>query len=246
MKYTLLLCFSALFFTKTLIAQVFVQAANELDGGKNINVYGQGNKRIPYNRIKGSPFWTDEYKLASLYDNENKLVKTLPVKFNIATNEVYFLQNGEELVLDDNTKVNTIIFFDKNDTSKINSVFVRSIPNASIKGKPEVAFAQVMNLGDIRLLKYTSRTVDPYYRDSLFGTQKKYQFKDMTFYYLASSSRVDKLKRLNEQNLIPLLPNSSSNWKFIKENKLDLKKEPDVIAFLNYLNAKSANKAAIK
>src|SRR5215217_4360756 len=100
MKYSLLLCmlFSTIY--GKLNAQIYIEKGPVgAIKGAEIMIYGPdlSQMMIPYSRIKGSPFWKDEWQLASLY-SENKLVGVLPTKINLVTNDVHFLQNDQELV----------------------------------------------------------------------------------------------------------------------------------------------------
>ena len=54
--------------------------------------------RIPYSQIKGSPYWKDAWQLATLYSSALKL-STLPVRLNLATNEIHFLRDEKEIAL---------------------------------------------------------------------------------------------------------------------------------------------------
>ncbi len=59
----------------------------------------QLNNRIPYEKIKGIPYWRNDYMPALLYAPGNKLYGTFMTKINLATREVeYINKNGQVLI----------------------------------------------------------------------------------------------------------------------------------------------------
>jgi hypothetical protein len=222
-------------------AQVFIEKTDGGFGGKpsSYMVYGSGDlsKRLPYDKIKGSPFWSDEYKLAALYSGKN-IISTRLIKLNLATNEIYFLKNDEELVLENND-VSKLVFYQGKDTSATAAIFIREVPNLFIRDLKVDDFIQLLNKGKYQLLKYTKRIVGD--EDSLFGTQKRYFFKDELHYLVRVDDKIDKIKKLNEEYLLSLLPSASNHKAWIKENKISFKKEEDLIRFLNYYNSQTSS-----
>jgi hypothetical protein len=206
--------------------------------GAEIMIYGPdlSQMMIPYSRVKGSPFWKDEWQLASLYSEDN-LIGIAPVRINLATNDIHFLQNNQELVATDQNKITAIIFHPGSDTSLTIAAFMKDLSKYSVDNKDLNVVMQVMNYGKYELLKYTNRKVSS--ADSLFGTQKRYFFKDEVSYYLKSDNIVQTVRKLSEDNFYELIPASTTgaNRKWIKENKINFKKEEDIIRFLNYYNS---------
>jgi hypothetical protein len=154
----------------------------------------------------------------------------LPVRINLATGELHFIKNGEEVILSDDV-IAKIIFPRVNDSA----VFVKHMPNLLLNKKPVEAFVQVLNTGKYQLLKYTKRNLAS--ADSLFGTLKRYYFTDEFIYYIRSDEKVERIKKLNKENVLSYVPSSSSYDSWIKENDIDFKKEKDVVRFLNYYNS---------
>lgn len=190
------------------------------------------NTRIPFSRITGSPFYQDKWQNAALYQN-SKLVGILLAKLNVVTGEIHILRNDKELVVEDN--ITSILFFRENDSSIISSIFNSKVPNLFLYNKKLDDFVQVLNFGNYQLLKYTKRIVST--GDSLFHTLKRYYFSDENYYFLKSGNRVERIKRLNKENVLTLLPSSSVFAEWIKSHHIDFKKEENIIRFLNYYNA---------
>lgn len=205
-------------------------------------VYGQSggnNSRIPYERINGSPYWRNEYILASLIDKSNQVLGKAPVKLNLYTNEVYFLTpQGQERVAASG-KVRKIIFYKDEEGKEILTVFENNLPNI-VEVNPTAenpSFVQVMNSGDFQLLKHTRMQFIT--ADSLFGTMKRYRFSDQIHYYLNNKfGQVTKLKKLSRDAVVENLNIDRTVEAWIKENGINLKKEEDVVRFLDYMNSR--------
>ena len=196
----------------------------------------KNNNRINYSDIHGSPFWKPDWQTAMVYIDQVK-AGNLSVRINFATNEVHFVKNFEEQVV---TDVNiTKLVFDNNGDSV---VFINQVPDLFLNKKKLDGFIQVMNPGEYQLLKHTARKV--YSADSLLGTQKRYFFTDEFSYFLKSYEKIERVKKLDEENFMPYIPSSSLFKKWISESGIDFKKEEDVIRFLNYYNSQRANRPA--
>jgi hypothetical protein len=62
------------------------------------------------------------------------------------------------------------------------------------------------------------------------------------YYFLRSNETIKRLKKLNKEELLSLIPSSSSFSEWIELNKIDFKKEQNVISFLNYYNSSQQQK----
>lgn len=203
-------------------------------------IYGSDglSKKIPYTRIKGSPFYNDDWVLASIYST-NKLAHVIPAKLNLATNEIHYFKNDEEQVLS-GINVSFIAFHEGKDTAVTTDVFLRHIPNLRLNNKVVDDYIQVLNTGQFQLLKYTKRMVGS--ADSLFRTQTRYFFTNENYYFLRNNNRVERIKKLNKESVLEFLPSALSFSPWIAENKIDLRKEEDVIRFLTHYNSSRQNK----
>jgi hypothetical protein len=185
---------------------------------------------IKYDDIAGSPFWNDKPQLAYLYSH-SKYAATVAVRINLATDEVYFTKDAEELVLDSGL-IDKIVFITANDSF----VFSNQINNLSIKGRPVKGFVQVLNPGKYQLLKYTQKKVSSSELVSATG-KKNYYFTTETNYFIKQDDKVEHLKKLNKENILSFLPSSSGFEETISKNKINFKGEKDVVFFLNYYNS---------
>lgn len=203
--------------------------------------YGTENlhKDVPYARIKGSPFWNDVWAPASLYDNSNKLIARVPVKLNLASGELYYLHSGEPLVVA-NDLVRKIVVYTDTTTWTVKAVFVNYLPYIYANKQKVNDFVQIFHLGYAVLIKYTQRQMKV--GDSALGTQKRYYFADEINYFIQVNNKAERLRRLTKEFIFELLPGAFQMQDWIKEHRLDLKKEEDVILFIEYYNKQRETK----
>ena len=188
---------------------------------------------LKYSEIAGSPFWKSDYAIAALYKEERKSA-TAPVKINLFKDQIYFLNGEEELVLEEQD-ITKIVFSNAGDTA----TFIRRSPNIFLNGKKVDGFVQVMNTGRYELLKYTKKEIGSV--DSAMN-YKRYYFSETIHYFLKDMEKVERIKKLDDKNILPYLPQSNKCSDWIKTNHIDLRKEKDVILFLNYYNTTVKNK----
>jgi len=82
----------------------------------------------------------------------------------------------------------------------------------------------------VKLLKVTHRELKV--GDSMLRTMKRFYFADRYDYYIQQSNRVDKLKRLDKDELLKLLPRTPELENYLAENKVAFKKEEEVMRLL--------------
>jgi len=193
---------------------------------------GSGN-RLPYDKIKGSPFLWDEWKTATLYNNSGKSFGIYQVKINLATHEVYYKDvKGQELA--DNGSISKVVF-EETDLSGIKYMtYTNDIAEINRNYDRSKKYAAELNNGDYSLIKVTNRTVSQ--GDSLFGTLKRYFFTDKYDYFLRVNKRIEKLKKLNEDEILQFLPRSVELQQWMRTNKLKLQREEDAVKLIQYIN----------
>lgn len=218
-------------------AQVFFELQPIGRGNTHLGTfYGTDGlyKDIPYTRIKGSPFWNDDWRPATLYDNNYEVIGRMPVKLNLATGELYYLKNGEPLVVADDL-VRKVVVHTDTVSFGVHAVFVNFMPFIYVYDKKINDYVQVFHTGPAILIKYTQREMKV--ADSLLGTQKRYYFADNDYYFLQLNNKVERLKKLNKDLLFSLLPGAYNLQEWIQANKLDLREEEDVIKFIEHYNS---------
>ncbi len=200
-------------------------------------VYGANNFNysIPYEKIKGSPFWQNQWNTAVFYNWRDSIIGNYKSKLNFVTQEIYYIdKNGKEQVVLQGL-VDKVIFFKNEDESQVISVFKNDIGEVKKKAACKHCFVQEMNSGDVKLMKSTSRVLK--IGDSLFGTQKRYYFADEFEYFLQVHDRIYRVKKLDKESILSLLPTASSYEAWIREKQLRFKKESDFMVFIDHYNA---------
>jgi hypothetical protein len=215
----------------------------ELDGIKTssvtneIFVEGNGNynnQRLAYSQIQGSPFWNDIFYPADLYVSGNKNIGRYLVRYNLASQEFHYKgKDSVELVVS-TEMVNRIVLYNSADTINGTSVFVKNIPGLLLNDKLINDYVQQMNVGKYILYKHTKRAV--VIADSLFGAVKRYYFGSTNTYFLQTPKEVIQLKKISDDNILSSIPPINEMEKWIKENKIKMNRELDVLRFLTYYN----------
>jgi len=239
MRKTFFLLSAILFAAGIGFGQVFIETGspvNPRDAFGSINVYGSGNlaKGIPYNKIKGSPFWKEEWSTGILYNYQDSVLAKCMVRINLASQQVHFLnRRGEEMVPVSGI-VRKVVIYDEIDSNRILTVFHNNISEIRKQTKNREHFVQELNQGDVQLLKLVVRKVET--GDSLFGTTKRYYFNDENEYYLRVNNRIERIRKLTREDFFALLPSASKFNEWIRKEKLKFRDEPDYIRFLDYYN----------
>lgn len=242
-KYRLFLFFSLSLLGTPLFAQVSLESqpvGTSRDGV--LVVYGSSNfsnNKVPYDKIKGSPFWKPYYIMATVIDANNLVMGKAPVKLNLYTNEVYFTTpKGEERIAAAG-KVRKIIFYKDDESNEVLAVFENNVPVNAETNPTEgnTSYVQVMNTGSLQLLKHIK--VNFVETDSLFGTMKRYHFSHKPFYYLNDKfGQQHKLKKLSREAVLENLNPDKEVTDWISREKINFKKEEDLLRFLDYWNGR--------
>jgi hypothetical protein len=236
----LIFCLLPLVGVFTLQGQVFIEVGplmNERDAFSSVVVYGSDGlqRRIDYSQIKGTPFWSDEWRRGELFIGSDTSLGRYDVKFNLVEQQVHFIsRTGTELV-PGNNKVSKVIIYSRADSTKPEIIFNRNVLHIQQFTRLKDCYVQELNQGRVRFLKILKRRVET--GDSLFGTLKRYFFADQTEYYLQIGNWIEQVKKLNEETLFYLLPAARLYKDWIKEQRVNLKKEEDCTRFIKHFNA---------
>lgn len=216
---------------------VLIETLPSTKADGTINIYGRGNlsNRIPYDKITGNAFWKAEWVPATLIGRNKKERWEQEVKLNMATHEIYYRKpNGEEEVVNEGL-VKKLQIHEPNAPEKITAVFLNGITEPYVSEEPIKELFQVLNEGKYQLMKMDNRKLLE--GDSLFGTMKRYYFKNEVKYFLANNYVVSLLKKLNKETILQLAPAGKNEQEWLLQNKIDLKKEADIVRYFNQLNS---------
>jgi len=235
------LCLLLLVLVLSAEAQVtadFAPGGNAKDG--TIIFYGSDNfnNRIAYEKIRGIPYWMNEYQPAHLYAPLNRrYANIIWVRVNLATNEVEFLTRDEQVLAAYPESVSRVVVVDRADSNRILTVFRNDISELNIAYPKTIKhYVQELNQGPVKLLKVYNRQLKQ--ADSLV-IYKRFYFVDQPDYFVQVNNRVSKLRRLDKDEIMQLIPQSPELDAYIRENKINFKKEKDLLKLFDFYNQKS-------
>jgi hypothetical protein len=224
--------------TTQIVAQLRLDQVplSPIKSNTGIFVYGADNlkREIPYSTINGTPFWNSDFMDAMIYLTDGRSYGPCAVKLNLASNDVNFLNgSGEELTAQPGI-INKIVFHAPGNPTFIITVFRNDIDLINVYPKYKNYYVQELNQGDVQLLRLSRKSINE--TDSLFGTKKRYSFVLEQAYFLRMNSRIYFLRKLHGTEIRPILRLSNDQQNWIATNSLNLSREKDVLATLDYLN----------
>jgi hypothetical protein len=120
------------------------------------------------------------------------------------------------------------------------AVFERNIPGLQLNNRPIADYVEEMVNGKVKLYKYTKRYVAS--ADSLFGTLKRYYFANTEHYFLSDERDVLLIKKMNLSGIADLLGDRGTLLKWAEQNRLNPKREEDLVALIRRWNFEIAYK----
>ncbi len=189
---------------------------------------------VGYGDIKGSPFWKNDGGPAIVFLQDGRPVKADKVRLNFYTNDVHYkFANGPELVAKPGT-VKQIVFLKSSDSVTVVADFQSFKDIRSAYNPNEAPFCQVLNEGQVKLLKLVSVNLDKKF-DFVAGKMQSVFFSQVE-YYLSKDNMVFAVKKISKENILAFVipEDDTENWLTAHKNKL--RSENEVIAFLEYYN----------
>ena len=210
----------------------FTPSGQTRDGA--VTFYGSEsmNKKISYNNITGIPYWQNNYYPAYLYGPDNRKYGLTWIRVNLATHEIEYVNKKDEVEAAYTYEVSRVVIVDSIDSSKIISIFRNDIGDINVQyiKQGKLYYVQELNQGPVKLLRITHRELKV--GDSMFRTLKRYYFVDRYEYYLQHQNRIEKLKKLNKDEIMQFLPVTPELEAYLKKNNVSFKKEEDVLKLL--------------
>ena len=194
---------------------------------------GKPAATISYNDVDGKYLWREEWYPALVTMKVGKESKLKAARINLYTNDIHFLENGNEMSARTNKVKRIVLYSNKPSDSTVVGTFESFVsPGTSSEG-----LFEVMNEGQIRLMKRVSVIVKKEAYDALTN-KDRYAFISSTDYVIQNGSVLKALKSLSKSSVFEALPESSSSEEWLSSHKNKLKKADDIVEFLNYLNGK--------
>jgi hypothetical protein len=231
-------------------AQLYAQQPVRIEMGTVMNAAGQPvsdgvmvygaeslKKNVTYADVKGSPFFNDTFRVSLLYDANNKLIGRALSRINFFTGQLHYRdQAGNELALAADA-IRKVQYVDNFDETKVLEEYVSDITAINQRqGKP--VYVQVLNSGEIRLLRHPSKYLTTY--DSLMGQFKRYMFARRVDYYLQRQQSVEPLRKFTKERILAFTRHEEELTALAAREKLDFRKEEDVARLLQLFYSQAA------
>ena len=201
-------------------------------------VYDADGKRKGFNYadVGGSPFLFDDWKLANIFDEKQRKIAQVKVRFNTYSSQLHFLDAKDQELVADKDLIQKVEILSSLNSTDVEMILAKGFAAQKNALTPD-QFVTVLNSGEVELLKLTTNKIVQ--KDSLVGTIKVLKFYPTDFYFLKVGSSCEKVKKLDAAEIVALLPNKNVITAFENSKKTKLKKERDIIEFLNYYNKNS-------
>lgn len=202
-------------------------------------VQSSSKMRLPYSSVKGSPFYMDELLWATFYDQKGKMTGKQKAKVNLASHEIHFIGEKEMEYVAPFELANKVVLSHEQKSDTV-AVFTRLVPGLQFNNKPLTDYVQQLTFGEAVLYKHTKRYVAS--ADSMFGTLKRYYFASQYSYFLKFDADPVYVNKLSLNALLSILPESKELLEWAKKNKINVRKEEDLVALIEEWNKTASNK----
>lgn len=188
------------------------------------NTTGGVNDNLPPNLV-GSPYLTDDFKRGMVY-MENEAPYPAMMRYNAYQDEIQ-VQGPNGI---------STLFMRDNIWAELNGETIKIETYEKGSGTAQGYFFE-LNKGTTRLLKKHKRVfMESVPASSSYSKEKPPRFDDDITYYLAQEGVPAKEIKLKKKDIAGIL-DSEEAQAYIKENKMKLKSEDEVIQLINHLNA---------
>lgn len=183
-------------------------------------------------KVSGSLFLTDEWNKGYIKLPDGRVANELQLKYDVYTNSIHFLKDSTELVL--TIPVREFGFFNKADSTA--QIFRNGYPAT---GKLDsLSYYQVLADGTVTLLKKHLNLLRQITPVSGITTYRLEAVSKLYLFY-GAKSRLRPIKN-NQHDILSAIP-AVLQEKFkviLSEKKYNLKREKDITALINRLNAR--------
>jgi len=194
-------------------------------------------KSMRYTDVHGSPFFNDNWLDAVIKLADGKLYKGVKLKYDQVLDEVFFLGQNDAVM----AFKSPVLEF-KMATVSVDGLFNETyfvngfVP---IDGATEKSYYQKLVYENNSRIQLIKRTIKKIYESRVYNsavTDKTVE--PIVYYYLSDGKAVLKRIKLDRKSIIAGIGNKQDELeRFAETNKLNLKKEEDVIKLLIYYNS---------
>jgi len=183
-------------------------------------------KDSKYSEVEGTPFLFADWKEGSIIFSSNKIIKSIPLKYNVESGEVYFKspQTGSEMLFNDAVRSFAI------DGNTYQAGF------NPIDANSKSTFYQVLgsNKGKLKLLKKVNKSI---MEVKEYNSPNRRVFNESFTYYVANEHNT--LTKVKKDNgiLSQFGEKSASVKEYVSKSKLSFKKDEDLAKIFDYYNS---------
>ena len=186
-----------------------------------------------YEGVRGTPYLYDEWKLGNVYLTDNKLIKSVNIKYNIYTDELLYLNSssGDSLIINRSMIDKFEIIDDLSD-----DLIVMEVMNLKPGNREKKTYVRVIYDGKSKfILKYVKTLINAFYEGAYAAGNKYDEYTDKYQYYLLTDENIITKIKLNKKSVIKVLSDRERKIKaFVNEQGLTLDNEDDVVRVLEY------------
>ncbi|WP_439880595.1 hypothetical protein ACSX1A_15745 [Pontibacter sp. MBLB2868] len=205
--------------------------------GVNITIDGESMQAFgkDYNNMKGSPYLYPEWTKGSVKLTNGIVYEGMDLIYDQLKDELIFNAEGDKRQLFMNPVHEFVMHKEINSAVVDERVFRNGFP--AIDGAGLTSFFEVLNDGDTKLLKRTTKAIVEERPDGSIVKEK--QIKESVKYYISTPGKMTKINQNKKSVLAALDSNKAQEvLNFLKENQLNLKEDAaleKLIAFYNTL-----------
>lgn len=175
----------------------------------------------------GSPYLFNEYKPGSIVLKGNSKSTEIPIRYNVYDDQVEYKEKGKTLAL-------------MKDTALVESFLIdgkRFILTPIAHKKENMSFVEVLVEGKFSLYRKYIVDFQPAVEAKGYQDPSPPTFKmESPIYFLKSEGSFEKVKGMKDMAK-KLTDYSDELNKYIKSNKLKMKRDEDLVEFMGYLNS---------
>ncbi|QCR23641.1 hypothetical protein [Pontibacter sp. SGAir0037] len=185
-----------------------------------------------YESINGSPYLYDEWERAIIKFADGEIFQVEKLKYDQISNQLIF-SNKDGIAMAFIKPVVQFEFMSDSDDSKNNRKFKNGYP--VILGGTEASYYEVLAEGKITLLKRSYKAIREEKSYNSATINKNIIENTNYFVYNTTDNKIMRFKK-DSKGIMAILNNSKEAESYLKENKLDIKKDSDLIKLITYYN----------
>lgn len=227
-----LLLIACAFYSKTSLAQ---QLSNDVvDVNSTFQMRTNMDPRSleqKYSGVDGKPYLTDDFVKGNVATKDGVILKNVLLRFDQVEQNLLMKEEGNKILAFKDALLGFSI-----ELAEGTKPLTFETGFASGSGTSEKTIFETFNKGNARLLRTVKKSID---QSRGYGGAIAKSVTQITKYYISIGKKNSPTElKLEEKSILKVLgADNDVNMSYIKENKLNLKKLEDVIAFLDFYNS---------